>query len=142
MGCSAPVKTPQVCIWFAGEGWNRGDEDRASLNSIQLDNGRRLQNPQDPQNKGGIVCGVPQMNPVLTCAQTRLVLRQGALPAPGWGCTLILTGSVRELLSVLFAAKSHSLQEGVREPEEMGGHRHDQLGVPDRVRHLVRGGGS
>lgn len=66
----------------------------------------------------------------------------GGSASPRMGVQLILTGSVRELLSVLFAAKSHSLQEGVREPEEMGGHRHDQLGVPDRVRHLVRGGGS
>lgn len=88
-----------------------------------------------PQDKGDAVCGVAQMNPVLTCAQTRLVLRQGALPVPGWGWTLSLSASAPELLSVLFAAaKSHSLQRGVREPEQMGTHR---VGVPGGVRHLM-----
>lgn len=91
------------------------------------------------------VC-VPQMNPGLTCAQTRLMLRQGALPLPEWGWTLILIGSALGLLSVLFAAaKSYSLQEGVGEPEQMGTHRYDQLGVPggDQTPDaLVRDGGS
>lgn len=99
-----------------------------------------------PQDKGDTVCGIPQMNPVLTCVQRRLVSRQRALPVPGWGWILILTGSVWELLSILFAAaKSHSLQEGVREPEQMRGHRHDRLGVPGGGQvpdALVRCGGS
>lgn len=60
MGCSAPVKTPQVCIWFAGEGWNRGDEDRASLNSIQLDNGRRLQIPKTLRTRGALCMVYPK----------------------------------------------------------------------------------
>lgn len=96
-----------------------------------------------PQDKGGhcLWC-----TPNESLCSDKAHVEAGGSASPRMGLDTDPHWSVWELLSVLFAAaKSHSLQEGVREAEQRGGHRHDQLGVPGGSQApdaLVRGGGS